>query len=240
VDAAHERLVALEQERGRRQAAAELLERQNQFLGDVSHELRTPVTIARGHLEALRTLPEHAVAIDELGRIERIIERLLVLARAEQPAAPREALDAEAFLEDRFVRWSDSILRSWQLDELAHGTLVADGDALAAALDALLENAVKHTREVDTIRLRSRAIGGTLAIEVTDGGDGIPAEALDRIFERFGRADSARNRELGGAGLGLAIVDAVARAHGGSCSVRSSPAGSTFTLRLSAFTLAGD
>lgn len=233
--AAYDRLVALEQERARRVAAAELLTHQNAFLADVSHELRTPVTIARGHLEALERTAPVIVAVDELGRIERMIERLLLLARAEQTEQPRERLDAETFLEDRFVRWSDAVRRPWQLDALAPGTLEADGDALAAALDALLENAVKHTTEEQVVRLASRAEDGVLAIEVGDGGSGIPAEALDKIFDRFGRADSARNREAGGVGLGLAIVDAVAKAHAGSCRVASSPAGTTFTLRLGGF-----
>ena len=72
-------------------------------------------------------------------------------------------------------------------------------------------------------------------IEIEDEGCGVPADALGRIFERFGRADSARNRAVGGVGLGLSIVDAIARAHGGSCSVASGEHGSTFTLRLPRF-----
>ncbi len=233
-DAAYERMVALKQERGRRLAAAELLDHQNAFLADVSHELRTPVTIARGHLEGVAG-DTAAIALDELSRIERMIERLLMLASADRSSQPRERLDAETFLEDRFVRWSDSVNRPWRLADLAVGTLEVDTDAVTAALDALLENAVKHTTETQVVRLGSRAEDGVLAIDVIDGGSGIPEEALDRIFDRFGRADSARNREAGGCGLGLAIVDAVARAHDGSCSVRSSPEGTTFTLRLAGF-----
>ena len=110
-----------------------------------------------------------------------------------------------------------------------------DPDALAVALDALLENAVKHTTEEQSVRVASRAEDGVLAIDVADRGSGIPAEALDKIFDRFSRADSARNRETGGVGLGLAIVHAVAKAHDGGCCVRSSPAGTTFTLRLAGF-----
>ena len=103
------------------------------------------------------------------------------------------------------------------------------------ALDALLENAVKHTGPGDVVELRSRAVPDGVAIEVVDGGSGIPEAALGRIFERFGRADSARNRAVGGVGLGLSIVDAVARAHGGACSVASGERGSTFTLLLPRF-----
>ncbi len=240
IDAAHERLVAFEQERGRRLAAGELLERQKQFLQDVSHELRTPVTIARGHIDTLRRTqgptPESEVALDELQRIERIIERQLVLTRAEHPDISRQrAINVESLLEDRFVRWSDTIPRAWQLGDLATGTVDGDDDALCAALDALIENAVKHTTTTQSITLSSRAQDGVLTIELADTGSGIPAAALDRIFERFGRADSARNREVGGVGLGLAFVDAVAKAHGGRCSVSSSQAGSTFTITLAGF-----
>lgn len=240
IGAAHERLVALELERGRRRAASELLDRHNRFLQDVSHELRTPVTIARGHLENLRRLrgtsPETGVAIDELERIDRIVERLLVLARAgEQDALNFQRLEAEDFIEDLFVRWSDAVPRPWQLGDLAGGALMADGDALRAALDALVENAVKHTTGTQHIRLSSRVEAGGIVIDVADGGSGIPEEALGRIFERFARADQDRDSRIAGTGLGLATVDAVARAHGGICSVTSSPRGSTFSLRLPGF-----
>jgi len=240
ISAAHERLVALKLERGRREVAGQLLERQTHFLQDVMHELRTPVTIARGHIEILRRAtgprPESNVALDELGRIERIVERLLVLARADHAGTFQlERLDAESLLEDRFVRWSDTIARPWQLGDLAAGTLIADGDAVRAALDALLENAVKHTNASEQIRLSSRAASEGIVIEVADAGSGIPAEALHQIFQRFARVDSDQNRRVGGIGLGLAMVDTVARGHGGRCSVESSHAGSAFSLRLPAF-----
>ena len=199
IGAAHERLVALEQERGRRQAAAQLLERHNQFLQDVSHELRTPVTIARGHLELLRRnsgpSPESEIAIDELQRIERIIERLLILARAQHPgSAARRRLEAEVFVEDRFVRWSDTVPRAWRLGDLVAGTIQADPDALCAALDALIENAVRHTDPAQSITVRSRAEDGTLVIEVSDEGSGIAPEAMQEIFKRFARADPVQQR----------------------------------------------
>jgi signal transduction histidine kinase len=113
--------------------------------------------------------------------------------------------------------------------------VTVDDEALRNALDALLENAVKYTSPADTIELRSHASGSSLAIEVADTGPGIPPEAVGRVFERFARADPARARADGGVGLGLAIVDAVARAHGGRCTVESSPAGTTFTLVLPRF-----
>jgi signal transduction histidine kinase len=221
----------------------EMLLQQERFLQDASHELRTPVTIARGHLELYRRAPERStaeldVALDELQRMEQILERLLLLAKAEEPGAvTRDAIDVETFLEDVFMRWSEVAPRVWRLGSLAAGTLVADSEALRIALDALLENAVKHTRRTDAIEIRSRADGADIVIEVADEGAGIPAEALDRIWERFGRADVARTRADGGVGLGLTIVDAIAKAHGGRCTVQTSPDGSCFVLRLPRFEL---
>jgi signal transduction histidine kinase len=220
---------------------ASLLERQERFLHDASHELRTPVTIARGHLEVLRRTnghdtPEIDVALDELQRIEQILERLLLLAKADQPDfIVREEVELEPFLEDVFMRWSEVAPRAWQLGDLAQGMVAVDPEGLRCALDALLENAVKYTEHGDTIELSSHADGDDIVIEVVDAGCGIPPEALTHIWERFGRADAARTRAHGGVGLGLAIVDAVARAHGGHCAVTATANGSKFELRLPAF-----
>jgi signal transduction histidine kinase len=219
---------------------AGLLAQQKRFLHDVSHELRTPVTIARGHLEVLQRLngkpaPEVEVALDELKRIDHILERLLLLAKSKQPDFVVVGdVEVEPFLEDVFMRWS-VVPRSWRLGKLASGTLRADPEALRNALDALLENAVKYTQPSDPITLSARSFGGELAIEVDDEGCGLPPDALDRLFDRFSRADSARSRAQGGAGLGLAIVDAIVRAHGGSCEAANSGTGAVFTLRFPDF-----
>jgi signal transduction histidine kinase len=220
---------------------ASLLERQERFLHDVSHELRTPVTIARGHLEVWRRAPgedphEIDVALDELERIDRIIERLLLLAKADRPDfLVLDEVEVEPFLEDVFMRWSEVAPRIWRLGELAHGTVRADPEALRIALDALLENAVKYTERANVIELSARSRRDQLVVKVADGGAGIPAEALGRIFHRFARADAARTRTAGGVGLGLAIVDTIAKAHGGRCAVTTSTEGATFSLRLPGF-----
>jgi signal transduction histidine kinase len=229
-----EAVLAAEAEAEERRA---MLESQERFIHDASHELRTPLTIARGHLELLA---EHVpaggldVALEELGRIDAIIERLLLLAAAEQPDFLRmEKVELEPFLEDVFMRWSEVAHRTWRLGPLASVTLLVDPDRLRTALDALIENAIKYTDERDAIELRARRSGpGQVVIEVEDEGSGVQEDALARIFERFARADAARTRSTGGVGLGLAIVDAIAKAHGGRCTARNTGHGSVFGLQL--------
>jgi signal transduction histidine kinase len=221
-------------------AAEELVVRHDRFLHDVSHELRTPVTIARGHLDLHRRQAgdstELAVAVDELARIERMISRLLLLAEAGQPQflAPIE-IEADSFLEDVFVRWTEVAPRAWRLGPLVAGRVRADAEAVRVALDALLENAVKYTESQDSIEVSSRVLDFGLVIEIADTGSGVAPDALDRIFDRFARGDDVRSRTTGGVGLGLAIVDAVAKAHGGSCTVTPRRKGTVFSLRLPDF-----
>jgi signal transduction histidine kinase len=221
---------------------AAIVARQECFLHDASHELRTPITIARGHLEVLRrssdeSPPEVMVAMDELSRMERIVERLLLLVRAGEADFPgtSEEVEIDTLIEDVAMRWAEVAPRVWRVGHLACGTIRTDQDALRIALDALVENAVAHTEVTDAIELRAREVYGKVAIDVADEGRGIPPEALGRIFERFARVDASRARGPEGVGLGLAIVDAIARAHGGHCNVTSSPSGSTFTLLLPGF-----
>jgi signal transduction histidine kinase len=231
---------------GRAEERRSMLERQERFIHDASHELRTPVTIARGHLELMRPRDEDAaeleIALDELGRIDAIIERLLLLATADQPDfVNRTEIELEPFLEDVFMRWSEVAPRAWRLGSLVTGRLSVDPERLRTALDALLENAVKYTVDRDAIELRARpGLRGEVVIEVEDEGCGVPQEALERIFDRFGRADAARTRAAGGVGLGLAIVDAIAKGHGGRCSVASTAHGSVFALHLPGFVAVDD
>jgi signal transduction histidine kinase len=238
---ARRRIDALKVAEGRAEERRSMLERQERFVHDASHELRTPLTIARGHLELVRPQghgeAELGIALEELARMDAIIERLLVLATADQPDfLSASEVELEPFLEDVFIRWSEVAPRAWRLGPLTAGRLLADPDRLRAALDALLENAVKYTQERDTIELRARVeVAGRVVIEVEDEGCGVPPEALGRIFDRFARADAARTRAAGGVGLGLAIVDAIAKGHGGHCSVSNTGHGSIFALHLQDF-----
>jgi two-component system OmpR family sensor kinase len=128
--------------------------------------------------------------------------------------------------------------RGWRLGDVPAGTLRVDPEALRIALDALIENAVKYTEPPDGIELSARRSGRDLVIEVADEGQGLPPGESQRIFERFARADTARSRAEGGAGLGLAIVDAIAKAHGGSCSAQSADTETVFSLRFPEFVAA--
>jgi signal transduction histidine kinase len=215
-----------------------LAERQERFLHDASHELRTPITIARGHLEVLRAergdAHELQIAQDELRRMESIVERLLLLAKADQPNfLLLDELEVEPFIEDVFLRWSEiGPRRVWRLGSVAGCMLDADADAVRLALDALIENAVEHTSPDGTIEIRAHVDDEHAVIDVCNDGDCIPATALARIFERFGRADPARTRTAGGVGLGLSIVDAIVKAHGGKCTVRSDVNETVFSLYM--------
>jgi two-component system, OmpR family, sensor kinase len=230
--------VAMLRQVRRREHARDTLRR---LLYDLSHELRTPVTIARGHLDALRRVDvrggaEIAVALDELVRIQRVIERALLLAKAEQPGFLAETdVDVEPFLEEVFLRWTEVAPRAWRLGDVPAGVLHADPDRLRTAVDALLENAVKYTDGDDMIELKASAHDGGIAIEVANDGPALTSLDEERIFERFSRGGSTRRLGAEGTGLGLAIVDAIAKAHGGRCTVASSPEGSVFSLHLPAF-----
>jgi signal transduction histidine kinase len=219
-----------------------LLDQQRQFLQDVSHELGTPITIALGHAELI----EHAatdgaiakdarVAVDELLRMRRLANRLLLLASTDGPDFLRSApVDVAELMVETLHRWSQTP-RRWSLGTLADVSVQADGDRLTLALDALIENAVDHTDADGTIELSARSDGDKVVLTVADSGSGIPAADLGRIFGRFSRIDAGRSRDVGGFGLGLAVVKAIAAAHHGSVQVRSTVGkGSAFELLLPA------
>jgi len=131
------------------------------------------------------------------------------------------------------MRWAEVAPRAWRLGEILDVTLQADETWLRAALDALLENAVQYTDDRARIELSARGEEHFAVISVADEGLGIAAESLSHVFERFARSDASRSRREGGAGLGLSIVAAVARAHGGTCTAQSVVGqGSVFELRF--------
>jgi signal transduction histidine kinase len=218
-----------------------LLEQQRKFLQDASHELGTPITIALGHAELIEQAAtdqaiarDARVAVDELLRMRRLTSRMLLLAASDSPDFLSSApVDIADLVLETLLRWRH-MPRRWTLGALTEGTVPADVDRLTLALDALIENAVSHTDVDGRIELSARREGENVALVVTDSGCGIPAAELGRIFARFSRIDSHRERTVR-FGLGLALVKAIAEAHGGSVHVQSEVGrGSTFELLLPA------
>jgi len=218
---------------------------QRRLVHDASHELRTPVTIARGHLEvaALSGDPADAraaaeLALAELTRMGTLIERMLQLAEAEEPPR-RELVSLRSLVADTVTR-ARALAGTRRLEQVSDNgadTYDVRGDhvAIEQLLLNLLGNAVRHTRADGAIEVRLAREPTHVLMTVADDGDGINADALPTLFDRFTRTDPARRRDEGGAGLGLAICRAIAVAHGGSIAVESSPgAGARFTVRLPA------
>jgi len=237
---ARRRLTADEERERMYETNLRLMESERRFVQDASHELRTPITVALGHAELLeRTArdPEHRadarVVVEELTRLRRVADRLLLLAASEHPDfVHKTRIDVESVVLDAVHRWSP-VARTWVLGTLEEATVDADPDRLAVAVDALVENAVKHTTESGTITLGLERRDGMAAITVADTGTGIRPKDRERIFDRFARSDPGRSRSGGGFGLGLAIVGTVAEAHGGRADVRSTPGrGSVFELLI--------
>ena len=239
---AHRRQAADRATRSLSEENGRLLATQQRFLQDAAHQLRTPITIALGHAELLagdltgqQQGQDIQVVIGELSRLRRIAERLLLIAAAGDPGF----LHAEVVALDRLImelirRWRPTADRSWQLGRLDPVTVRADRERLGLALDALLENAVRHTVTGNVIQLSVIRgwPGMPVRIIVADGGSGIPEDRLHLIFDRFRTGDDHESR---GTGLGLPLVRAVARAHGGDVTVRSKPgSGSEFELTLPA------
>ena len=210
---------------------------QRQFLDDASHELRTPITVIRGHLELLRDDPTRAhtleLVLDELQRMNRMVDELMLLAKAERPDfLTLSEVDLTDLVMESLAKAAALGDRRWVIAEIAEATVSADGQRLTQALMQLCANAVDHTSAGDEIRISSRISDGRFQLSVADTGSGIPDADRKRIFERFvRRADDMRRGE--GAGLGLPIVASIARAHGGRVLLDSQEGrGSCFTLDL--------
>jgi signal transduction histidine kinase len=227
------------------EANVQLIAAQRRFLQDAAHQLRTPITIALGHAELLagavggqaaggqQESEDIEVVIGELNRLRRISERLLLIAAAGDPAFLHpEPVALDHLIAELIRRWRPTAGRSWRIGQLDELTVQADRERLGLALDALLENAVRHTGSGDVIQLSViRDYQGMPArIVIADSGTGIPGDQLSFIFDRFHTGDTERSR---GTGLGLPLVRAVARAHGGDVTVRSTAGkGSEFEVTL--------
>jgi two-component system OmpR family sensor kinase len=208
---------------------------QRQFLDDAGHELRTPLTIVRGHLELLEDDPQERretieLVLDELDRMQRIVNDLLLLAKREQPDFLNlTTVDVGPLTEELHAKVVALAPRRWGLESRGRGVIVADRQRLTQAVVQLAQNAARYGSDDGPIALGSSVAGGEARFWVRDTGPGIPAEQQEQLFERFRRGPGRQRAEA--AGLGLAIVKAIAEAHHGRVEVQSRPgAGSTFTV----------
>ncbi len=222
---------------------------QRDFLANVSHDLRTPLTSIQGFSQAIAegvaADPEsarHAAQIihDEAGRLHRLVEELLDLARIE--AGQADMRRGSVQVGDVLRAISDSLSvkareKSLQIDLATEESLpriAGDADRLAQVFTNLIDNAIKHTPDGGKVTVSAKAERDHLLVIVSDTGPGIPAEDLPRVFERFYQVDKSRQRQpRDGVGLGLAIARQIVEAHGGSLEVSSvEGCGATFTVRL--------
>lgn len=220
------------------------------FVANVSHELRTPLASIKGYSETLldgamedaETSREFLRIIDKHAtRMTRLIDDLLILSRLESHQMPEVSGSVDV---GELVSATTTGYRKQAKDKgVELKTLVpedlprvsGDRDRLEQVVVNLLDNAIKYTPSGGRVKVAAAHKDGTVTIEVTDTGIGIPPEDISRIFERFYRVDKARSRELGGTGLGLAIVKHIVQGMGGALSVESTPGeGSTFSVSFKA------
>ena len=214
-------------------------DRQRQFVADASHELRSPLSSMRQTAEVAKAhpgaLPEGELAeavLEEGARMQRLVEQLLLLTRADEGAVARNPRDVDV---DDLVRGEARRLRDRGLEidvsQVHHARVRGDEPALGQVVRNLVDNAARHAHSVVAVSVDE----GPDNVEVTveDDGPGVPEDQRARVFERFVRLDEARARDDGGSGLGLAIVEEIVRAHGGSVAVSSSSrGGARFVVRL--------
>jgi signal transduction histidine kinase len=210
---------------------------QRNFINDAGHELKTPITIVRGHLELMEIdTPSQQetvdLVIDELDRMNRLVEDLILLAKAERPDFLQiETIELASFVRELFSKLQKLGERNWHLDNqiLSH-KLIGDRQRITQAIINLANNAVQHTIVDSLIVFGAKIEDDRVRFSIRDTGDGIAAEEQQRIFDRFTRVKNIRRRSEG-SGLGLAIVRAVVDAHGGAINLQSKLGiGSTFTL----------
>lgn len=214
------------------------LARQRAFVADASHELRTPFAVLRGELELAgrpgRSREELVAAVasaaEEAARLTRITEDLLLLARSDEEAlSPRLAPTDVGLLlarsaEAAAARAAEAGV-TCRVEAPERLEAHVDPDRVRQAVDNLLDNALHFAPAETEVVIAARRVGSDVVIEVADSGPGFPPEFLPHAFERFRRPDSGRARSEGGAGLGLAIVQAIALAHGGRAIARNQPGG---------------
>jgi signal transduction histidine kinase len=211
---------------------------QRNFINDAGHELRTPITIIQGHLELMGDDPDEQketmlLVSDELERMNRFVNDLILLAKAERKDFLQiETIELASLINEVYAKVSDLNRRKWHVVNRSEGIITGDRQRLIAALLNLINNAIQHSQTDDLIELGAVMNPTEVRLWVRDTGTGISPEDQRRIFDRFARAANSYRRSEG-VGLGLAIVKAIVEAHRGEIELNSQVGvGSTFTLVL--------
>lgn len=205
--------------------------RQRRFVSDASHELRSPVATIFQHAEVAVTHPETTdtaelgrLVLSEGLRVQQLVEDLLLLARIEEGApAPKASVDLDDLVFEAATRSRVGTTKTIDVSLVSGGRVLGDRHRLTRLVNNLLDNAVRHAQGAVAVALTEDDDEAVLLVD--DDGPGIPIDQRARVFERFVRLDDARDRDSGGAGLGLAIVADVATAHAGRVRVSDSPLG---------------
>jgi two-component system sensor histidine kinase BaeS len=216
------------------------------LFGDLAHEIRTPVSVLEAYFEAVedgvKVLDRETITMlrDQARRLVRFSDDVAALAQAEESqaaiaptsVAPKDLIDAAvSTAADRFATKGVTLT-----SDVGNGmpAVWADPHRLGQVLANLLDNALRHTASGGRVDISATAHRDEVTISVSDDGEGIVAEHLPHVFERFYRADAARDREHGGAGIGLAIAKALVEAHDGHITASSAGpgTGTTFTITL--------
>lgn len=203
---------------------------QRAFIDDAGHELRTPLTIVQGHLELLEDDPQQRaltleLVLDELARMNRIVHDLQTLTKATEPGFVRpEPVELGGLLDEVMVKASALGDKRWDLAERGTGTVLIDRQRVTQAMLQLASNAVKHSPDGGSIRIGGRIVGTDVELFVADSGPGIPVEDREAVTQRFTRGSHA-DPDAEGAGLGLALVTAIANAHHGRLVIGDSALG---------------
>lgn len=216
----------------------EAFDTQRRFVDDAGHELRTPITVIRGNLEVMGDDPDDraqtvALVTDELDRMARIVDDLLLLAKSEQADFVNPLpIDLGEFLDDILAKAGFLDDRPWSIGHRDEVVVVGDEQRLTQAMMNLVRNAIEHTPAGTPVTIGGTVADDRVALWVHDEGPGIPETDRERLFERFARG-AGRKRASDGAGLGLAIVAAIAEGHGGTVEVHGGPgSGTTIVLRI--------
>lgn len=219
--------------------------RRRRLLFDLAHELRTPISTIQLYCEGLRDgvlkwdATTDRVLTEHTGRLARLAEDIDEVSRAEEgrleldvEPVPVAGLLASAIERHRDAYALAGVRLSGEASRVADKAVEADVHRLGQVIDNLLRNALRHTPRGGAVVLSARQEGDEVQVCVTDTGDGIPADQLPHVFERFYRGDTARDRDNGGSGIGLTISRAIADAHRGSLTAHSAGPGQGSTLVL--------